>query len=61
MISKRNYKVIEIETSYSKAKILKGISLINEAFPEEEFSLEFSGDKIKAYVNTLDLQRFNFF
>lgn len=59
MISKRNYKVIEIETSYSKAKILKGISLINETFPEEEFSLEFSGDKIKAYVNTLDLQRFS--
>ena len=58
MISKRNYKVIEIETSYSRAKILKGISLINEAFPEEEFSLEFSGDKVKAYVNTLDLQRF---
>ena len=58
MISKRNYKVIEIETSYSKVKILKGIALINETFQKEEFSMAFSGDKVKAYVNLLDLQRF---
>ena len=58
MISKRNYKVIEIETSYSKVKILKGIALINETFQKEEFSMAFSGDKVKAYVNLLDLQKF---
>ena len=58
MISKRSFKVIEIETSFSKVKILKGLALINEAFPKEEFSMAYSGDKLKAYVNLLDLQRF---
>ncbi len=58
MISKRSFKVIEIETTNSKVKILKGITLINEAFPKEEFSMAYSGNKLKAYVNLLDLQRF---
>ncbi len=58
MITKRNFKVIEIETTYPKDKILCGISLINELFPEEEFSLSFNGEKVRAYLNLLDLQRF---
>ena len=57
MNSASSFKVVETESTYPEVQILEGISIINDAFPDEEFFLSFAGNKVKAYVNLLDLQR----